>query len=35
MRRRGKGAAKSGDVDFFFIENEEGRGSRSLPSGFA
>lgn len=35
MRRGKENAFGDGDVDFFFIENEEGRGSRSLPSGFA
>ena len=35
MRRGKENAFGDRDVDFFFIENEEGRGYRSLPSGFA
>lgn len=35
MRRGKEKAFGDRDVDFFFIENEEGRGDSSLPSGFA
>lgn len=35
MRRGKENAFGDRDVDFFFIENEEGQGDSSLPSGFA